>query len=42
MVDVGVGRLTASGRGDTEPIADNATPQGRQHNRRIEFVIVTS
>ncbi len=44
LVAAGVadGQLTASGRGDTEPIAGNTTPEGRQQNRRIEFVIVTS
>ena len=27
-------RLTASGKGETEPVGDNATPAGRQQNRR--------
>lgn len=30
-------RLTTEGFGDTVPIADNDTPEGRQQNRRIEF-----
>lgn len=30
-------RLTAIGWGETHPIADNATPEGRQANRRIDF-----
>lgn len=34
------GRLTAKGLGDTEPIASNDTEEGRQANRRTEFVIV--
>ena len=33
-------RLTFSGYGDTQPVADNGTPEGRQENRRTEFKIV--
>lgn len=33
-------RITARGAGPSEPIADNATPQGREQNRRIEFRIL--
>ncbi len=29
-------RIIAVGRGDADPIGDNATPEGRQKNRRIE------
>ena len=29
-------RLSAKGYGDTSPVADNNTPQGRQENRRVE------
>jgi OmpA-OmpF porin, OOP family len=32
-------RLTAKGYGDTRPIADNATDEGKQKNRRIEAII---
>ena len=32
-------RLTAVGYGATKPIADNATPEGRARNRRIEFTV---
>ena len=32
------GRLTAAGLGDSKPIADNATDEGRARNRRVELV----
>lgn len=33
-------RLSAEGRADNEPIADNATREGRARNRRIEVMLV--
>ena len=33
-------RVTAEGRGDTEPVDTNATPAGREANRRIEIILV--
>jgi chemotaxis protein MotB len=32
-------RFTAAGRGEWHPIADNATAEGREANRRVELVI---
>jgi type VI secretion system protein ImpK len=32
-------RVTSEGHGDTEPVADNKSPDGRRKNRRIELVV---
>jgi outer membrane protein OmpA-like peptidoglycan-associated protein len=32
-------RITASGQGPGRPIADNASPEGRANNRRVEIVV---
>lgn len=34
------GRLTAEGRADTEPVATNATAEGRAANRRIDLILI--
>src|SRR6185437_10990953 len=34
------GRLSAKGFGDTQPVADNAIPEGRARNRRTELTVV--
>jgi OOP family OmpA-OmpF porin len=31
-------RLTPEGFGDTQPVADNASEEGRARNRRVELV----
>ena len=33
-------RLTAQGKGQSDPIAPNTTADGRQQNRRTEIVLV--
>ena len=33
-------RLSAEGRADNQPIADNGTREGRARNRRIEILLV--
>lgn len=32
-------RITASGRSEYDPVADNATPEGRSKNRRTEIIL---
>lgn len=42
LVNYGIdpSRMTAEGRGESEPIDTNATAEGRQRNRRVEFDIL--
>jgi len=40
LVTMGIdaARLTTKGLGDTKPISDNSTQEGKANNRRVEFV----
>ncbi|TSD64506.1 OmpA family protein [Inquilinus sp. KBS0705] len=40
--NVALSRLSTSGKGESEPIADNNTVDGRAQNRRVEIVIVAN
>jgi outer membrane protein OmpA-like peptidoglycan-associated protein len=35
---VSTDRLTSEGKGESEPVGDNNTPDGKAQNRRVEFI----
>jgi outer membrane protein OmpA-like peptidoglycan-associated protein len=39
--DVAASRIQAEGKGSSQPLAPNATEEGRAQNRRVDFVILT-
>jgi outer membrane protein OmpA-like peptidoglycan-associated protein len=42
LIEAGISedRLQAKGYGEDKPIDTNATPEGKERNRRVEFKIV--
>jgi chemotaxis protein MotB len=38
--DIAPARMTVAGQGEHQPVADNATPEGRNHNRRVTLIIL--
>jgi len=36
--NVDANRISADGKGETSPVADNKTKEGKEQNRRVEFV----
>jgi outer membrane protein OmpA-like peptidoglycan-associated protein len=40
LISMGItaSRLSTKGFGDTKPVSDNTTPEGKANNRRVEFV----
>lgn len=40
LIQMGIdsSRLTTKGWGESKPLSDNSTPEGKANNRRVEFV----
>jgi outer membrane protein OmpA-like peptidoglycan-associated protein len=43
LVSLGISsdRLSTKGYGESKPILDNTTPEGKANNRRVEFLKTT-
>jgi len=39
--NIGAARLTAKGYGETKPVADNKTEEGKARNRRTEMKVIS-
>lgn len=41
LIDQGVSstQIEAQGRGESEPVAENSSPEGRANNRRVEIIV---
>ena len=41
LIEMGISadRLTTNGFGESQPLAENGTPEGRAKNRRVEFIV---
>ena len=44
LIELGINksRLSYKGLGETKPIAENSTEEGKQKNRRTEFLIMSN
>jgi chemotaxis protein MotB len=40
--DVDSNKISATGYAEFRPLADNATPEGRARNRRVDLVMLSS
>jgi outer membrane protein OmpA-like peptidoglycan-associated protein len=38
VYNVSAGRLSTNGKGESEPVGDNGTPDGKAQNRRVVFI----